>query len=575
MVLRPTNALAAATAAAVLIAAPLSARDQQDQQDQQRHHHQHYEKPAEPPPPGPTGELAPRLQNLGDHTMPVSTTVEQAQRFFDQGLRLGYGFNHAEAGRAFEEARRLDSSLAMAVWGQALVLGPNINMPMEPSLEPTALALVEEAAALAALSGSPRERAYIEALRKRYTGSADDRTSADHAYAAAMREVHRAAPEDLEAATLFAESLMDLMPWAYWTRDGEPTAHTAEVIATLELVLGRNPNHPGALHLWIHLWEATDTPERALDAADRLLELVPGAGHLVHMPSHIYYRLGRHADAVRSNELAIAADEDYITQCSAQGLYALGYYPHNIHMLWAAAMMSGNGKQAIESADKAAAKVPLETLAEVPILQAFLTVPYGARVRFGRWEELLAIARPAPELRFVTGFWHWSRGMALVRLGRLDEATTELAALRTLVADPELDAIPATFSYNSASGVLRIAPEVLAGELAAARGKFDEAIAHLHSAVLFEDHLGYTEPPDWPQPARHSLGAVLLSAGRPIEAEQVFWEDLRRNPGNGWALFGLAQALRAQGREAEAVTVDERQRAAWTRADVVLTAARY
>ncbi len=301
--------------------------------------HEHYQR-ADAAAPGPGGALAPRLQNLGSHTFKVTTKSVRAQQFINQGLNLAYGFNHAEAGRAFAEAARLDPSCAMAYWGQALVLGPNINAAMAPDDEPKAFELVQKASA-AKTRVTPRERAYIEALSARYTGKADDRQQADRAYAEEMRALQRTLPGDLDAATLFAESLMDLRPWNYWTRDGLPNDGTQEAIAALQRVLAANPKHPGALHYWIHLWEPTKTPERAEKEADRLLPLMPGAGHIVHMPAHIYLRVGRYVDAVKANQQAVAADEDYIAQCRVQGMYPLGYYPHNIHFIWMGATMSG------------------------------------------------------------------------------------------------------------------------------------------------------------------------------------------------------------------------------------------
>jgi tetratricopeptide (TPR) repeat protein len=530
--------------------------------------HQHYEKPpAEASRPAPSGAVAPRLQNLGDHAFPVTTRSRQAQLFVNQGLRLAYGFNHAEAGRSFREAARLDPECAMAYWGQALVLGPNINMPMEAQAEPQALELMKQAQARRARV-TARERGYIDALAKRYTGQASDRAAADKAYAEAMGALAKRYPADLDAAALHAESVMTLSPWSYWTRDGRPRPGTEEVRRALEAVMAKSPRHPMALHLYIHLMEPTRHVARAEAAADRLLELMPGAGHMVHMPSHIYYRIGRYADASRSNEKAILADEDYITQCRAQGVYPLGYYPHNIHFLWAAATMEGRSQAALQAAVKTAAKVPREAVRDVPILQAFLVVPHFAWVRFGEWGKVLAEAQAPWDSAFSRGLWHWARGVALVRKGRLAEAQVELDRLQAALADPALPGSPATFSYNTPDGILRIAPEHLAGELRLAQERTDEGLAHLERAVKWEDALVYTEPPDWAFPARHALGAALLKAGRPAEAEVVLWEDLQRNPGNGWALFGLAQAQRAQGKDA--AEAEARFREAWKAADFEL-----
>jgi tetratricopeptide (TPR) repeat protein len=381
--------------------------------------HQHYEKPpAHAQAPAPGMPLAPRLQNLGTHTFKVTTKSPRAQLFINQGVNLAYGFNHAEAGRAFAEAARLDPDCAMAYWGQALVLGPNINAAMNPEDEPRARELVQRAEALKS-KASPRERAYIDALAARYTGQADDRARADRTYADAMRNLVRAYADDLDAKAMFAEALMDLRPWNYWTRDGQPYEETREIQAALAQVLARNPNHPGALHYWVHLWEPTDTPERAEAEADRLLHAMPGAGHIVHMPAHIYMRVGRHADVVTSNQLAVKADEDYIAQCRAQGLYPLGYYPHNIHFIWMGATASGQRKLAVEAAHKVASSIPQEALKDVPILQGFLVVPYWTMVRFGQWQEVLADTGPRHDTPFMRGAWRYARAMAFTATGRL------------------------------------------------------------------------------------------------------------------------------------------------------------
>ncbi len=361
--------------------------------------HKHYDEPKDVPAPPPGTPLAPRLQNLGVHTFPVSTKVARAQLFMNQGLNLTYGFNHAEASRAFAEAARLDPGLAMAYWGQALVLGPNINAPMAPEAEPTAFALLQKAIALKG-KATARERAYIDALTARYTGKAADRAAADRAYADAMQKLTRAFPDDLDARTLYAESLMDLRPWGYWTRDGRPYDETTQVQSALAFVIGKHQNHPGALHLWIHLWESVDA-KKAEAEADRLVPLMPGAGHMVHMPAHIYQRVGRHADVIRVNQLAAKADEDYIAACRAQGLYPLAYYPHNLHFIWMGASASGQRTLAIESARKLAAAVPAEGLQAAPILQGFLAVPYLAMVRFSEWDQILAEKAPAHDTAFM------------------------------------------------------------------------------------------------------------------------------------------------------------------------------
>lgn len=526
--------------------------------------HQHYAVDDRALQPGPQGQLAPRLQNLGSHEFRVTTRSEQAQRFINQGLNLSYAFNHAESGRAFREAARLDADLAMAYWGQALVLGPNINAAMDPADEPAAHQLAQKALALKA-SVSPREQALIEALAVRYTGRAEDRAANDRAYAAAMKRVVERFPEDNDIASLYVESMMDLRPWNYWTKDGAPHDGTSEVAALAEEVMRRDPKHPGALHLYIHLMEATH-PARAVTAADTLMPLMPAAGHMVHMPSHIYHRVGRYDLAIKSNQLAVDADEDYITQCRAQGLYPMAYYPHNVHFLWFAATFDGQSAMAIEAAKKVGAGVTDEMLAQMPLLAGFRVVPYYALARFGKWDEVLALPPPPAGNAFLTGAWHYVRGLAHVSRGQLEAADAELAKLKGLMGDKSLN--DPLFSPNTAGAVLAIGPEVLAGEIAAARKDYDRAIGHLDRAVRLEDALVYTEPSEWHYPPRHALGAVLLAAGRAAEAETVYWEDLRRNPNNGWALAGAVKALEAQGKQEEARLTQERLRKAWGRADI-------
>jgi tetratricopeptide (TPR) repeat protein len=535
--------------------------------------HKHYDVPEEVSKPAPSGALAPRLQNVGKHTFPVSCQSDQARAFMNQGLNLTYGFNHAEASRAYAEAARLDPHCAMAYWGQALVLGPNINAPMDPTTEAKARELIDKAISMKN-HVSEREQAYIDALSVRYTGKAEDRAAADQAYAGAMRLVHERFPDDLDAATLYAEALMDLRPWNYWMPDGRPHAGTEKIAKALDGVTARNPLHPGALHLSIHLWEEHN-PQKVEGAADRLLTLAPAAGHLVHMTGHIYQRVGRYQDVIKANELAILADEDYISQCRAQGLYPLGYYPHNIHFLWFGATMAGQSKLAIANARKTAASVPAEAVKEVPILQSFLLVEDYALVRFGRWDEILALPALKYESLFTRGVRHYARGMAFTRKKDFAAARKELAAVKKIAADPQLIATPASMSLNLPDAVLRIAAASLAGELAAEQRDYPAAIAHLETAVRLQDALAYTEPDDWHYPARHSLAAVLLQAGRATEAEIVYWQDLRSHPKNGWALFGLAEAMRAQGKAEAAKAVDEDFRQAWANADIKLTSSRF
>ncbi len=536
-------------------------------------HHQHYERIDAAHQPGPGGVLAPRLQNLGVHTFKVTTKVSRAQMFINQGLNLAYGFNHAEAGRAFAEAARLDATCAMAYWGQALVLGPNINAAMAAEDEPRALAFVMKAASLSK-GATQRERDYIDALAKRYTGKPDERQASDRAFAEAMRALAKKYPRDLDAATIFAESLMDLRPWNYWTRDGLPQEGTSEAIASLQRVLAANPKHPGALHYWIHVWEPTKTPERAEQEADRLLPLMPGAGHIIHMPAHIYLRVGRYEDVVTSNQKAVAADEEYIAQCRAQGVYPLGYYPHNIHFVWMGATMSGQSRLAVEAARKTASSIASATPEQLPFVQGFLVVPYFALVRFGRWDEILAEPKPAHESLFTRAIWHFARGTAYAAKGDSERARGEEAALTAIASNPELAKMP-NFSLNPPQKIVALGLEVLKGEIAARQKQYDAAIAHFDRAVRLEEAMTYTEPPDWHAPVRHWLGATLLEAGRPAEAEVVYWEDLKRNRENGWALAGLHRSLVDQGRKDDAAAIEARLKKAWAKADVTLAASRF
>lgn len=510
----------------------------------------------------------PLYDNLGAHHYAVTTSVPLAQRYFDQGLRLYYAFNHAEGIRAFEEAVRLDPECAMCYWGIALALGPNINASLDSAAGAAAYAAVRQAIAREGKADA-RERALIRALATRYAPvPPSDRASLDSAYARAMGEVVRQYPSDPEAATLYAEALMDLSPWHYWTREGQPRPDTPEILAQLERVTSAYPDHPGANHFYIHAVEAVQ-PERAVAAAERLAGLMPGAGHLVHMPGHIYVRVGRYADAIMANEHAVHADESFIRdQNPAFGIYVAGYYPHNYDFLAFAASMVGRSAQAIAAADKLPSLVPSEMLHApgMTFLQHHRTRHLQLRVRFGRWDEILAVPAPPEDLPHARAMWHYARGRALAARGEGSAAESELAKVRAAAEDPEL--APLRLEFNTAGVVLGIAAEVLAGHIAAARNDFTGAVEHLREAVRMEDALVYGEPPDWTVPVRQDLGPILLAAGRAAEAEAVFREDLERFPDNGWSLAGLAQAMKAQGRVAEASAVAARFQLAWQTADV-------
>ncbi len=510
---------------------------------------------------------------LGSYSYRITTKSAEAQRWFDQGLRLVYAFNHHEAQRAFKEAARLDPSCAMCYWGIAITEGSNYNDPTNADREKKAASAAQEALRLSA-GARPAERGMIEALAKRHsTDPAAKRETLDRAYADAMREVARQFPDDLEAGTFFADSMMNLRPWNLWTIDGAPQPGTEELVATLERVIVRNPNHPGALHLYIHAVEASKEPGRAEAAADRLRPLMPGAGHLVHMPSHIYWRIGRYADAVTVNTVAADADRAYFKTASPSPIYRGLYYPHNIDFIWQSASMQGRSAETIRAAREFASNAPPEMIKQMPDMETAPVAPIVALVRFGRWDEVLAYPAPPREWPYTSGVWHYARGVAFNAKGQAEGATRELRALEGILQSVPPERTVAFFFRTK--NVLQLAANLLAGEIAAKAGDFTTAERLLRAAVAEQDSHWFTEPPPWYFPVRQSLGVVLLQAGRASEAEQVYREDLRRNPANGWSLFGLAQSLRAQDKTAEAAQVDESFRKAWTQADVKLTASRF
>ncbi|HEU5324037.1 MAG TPA: hypothetical protein VFX28_24760, partial [Methylomirabilota bacterium] len=513
------------------------------------------------------------FDDLGRHHYAITTRVPPAQAYFDQGLRLVYGFNHLEAQRAFRHAARLDPACAMCYWGIALTYGANYNSPTDAERERGAWEAIQKARGLAG-PATERERAMIEALATRHSPEARaDRAALDRAYADAMREVARRFPADPDAGTLLADALMNLRPWALWTPDGKPEPGTEEIVSTLERVLAAHPDHPGANHLYLHAVEASPRPERGVAAADRLAALMPGAGHVVHMPSHIYIRVGRYADAVSANVRAVAADRAYFRRSEPSPIYRMMYYPHNLDFIWLAASMEGRGAETVRAARELAAAVPPAMAREMPDMEIAPAAPLAALARFGRWAEVLEQPAPPADLPYVTGVWHYTRGLAFDATGRPTEAARELAELRRLAGTVAPERTVAGFFKTR--DMLALAGEVLEGELAARAGRHDAAAGHLREAVRMQDAHWFTEPPPWHYPVRQSLGAVLLQAGRAAEAETVYREDLRRNPENGWSLFGLAQSLRAQGKAADAAAVEARFERAWARADVRLTASRF
>lgn len=530
--------------------------------------------PEGPLPGEPVG--ATLLEGLGDYSMPVTTGSPEAQRWFNQGLMLTYGFNHDAAERSFLKATELDPECAMCWWGAALVLGPHVNAGMEPANNQKAWDRVQRAQSLAA-KASERERNYITALTARYAQNPPaDRLPLDQAYAKAMATLVKQHPDDLDAATLYAESLMNLQPWDYWDAEGKPKGNIAEVVTVLESVMARNPDHAGTLHLYVHAVEASNEPQRGVDAADRLRELIPGSGHLVHMPAHIYARVGRYHDAVIANQKAIAADDAYLAMCRPQpGVYPLGYVPHNHHFLWFAATMEGASAIALEAAKATSDRTSDPQLMRTPgfeAMQAFALTPLFAKVRFGKWDEVASTPRPADDLPYMVAMWHYAQGIAATRQGKLDEAKAHHQAVVAGSTDPTIEKM-LVFSRYSLVHSVRIAERVLAAELARSQKDYATSIAALKEAVALEDGIPYDEPPGWHAPVRQTLGAVLLQAGKPEEAQAVFTEELRRNPENGWSLYGLEQSLNALGRKQEAKEVGERFTRAWTNADIKLNVA--
>lgn len=511
-----------------------------------------------------SGEL--RLyDNLGDHHYPITTAVPMAQRYFDQGLRWSYGFNHPEAIKAFQEAERLDPECAMCAWGVAYAAGPNINGGMDSASGVLAYQAIRRAVARAGRA-TPVEQALIGALAERYAADPSAaRPPLDSAYATAMSRVAKTFPDDPDMQVLSADALMNLSPWYYWTKEGTPRPDTPRILGRLEGVLAANPVHPGACHFYIHAVEARH-PERAVACAERLAALMPGAGHIVHMPGHIYIRVGRWHDAIEANRHAVHADETYLEGPVAQrGIYAEGYYPHNYHFMSFAASMAGDGTTAIYAARRVAEKISPEVARTEPWLEAITPVVYYALVTFGRWDEILASPLPPADLRFTTTMAYYAKGIAFAAKGLFVEAA---AALDTVTAINS--ALPADDNRIAAE----IAGLALRGEIALRQGDASAAVAAFTEARDKEDALTYVEPPTWYYPIRHSLGKALLAAGQPAEAERAYREDLARFPNNGWSLFGLAESLERQGKAAEAAKTRAAFEDAWRGADITLEASR-
>ena len=505
------------------------------------------------------------MSGISDLHHPVTTSNPEAQKFFDQGLRLIYAFNHDEAARSFQRAADLDPKMAMAYWGVAEAVGPNYNDPASDERFQQAHQAIEKAVSLSE-GASAAERDYIQAMAKRFPEAGADRRKAAEDYRDAMREVMNKYPDDLDAATLFAESGMNLHPWGLWMHDGTAREGTEEIVSTLESVIKREPNHLGAVHYYIHAVEASRSPERALAGANRLAALAPGAGHLVHMPAHVYIRTGDYDAAVKTNEKAAAADEAYIKTSAANGvhpaMYSGMYYSHNLHFIAIAASMKGNYGQAKQAADKLAAHVQ-PMLKDMPMLEGFVAIPIAVQVRFERWSDILKMPQPDANLKIVTTFWHYARGMAFAGSGKLDEAEKEHAIIAATREATPADAIFSPPWNNKTKDILQIADDVLAAKIALGRKDTDAAISHYRNAVAVQDTLNYGEPPDWYFPVRESLGGALLMANDAAGAEKAFREDLQQNPRNPRSLFGLHQALKLQGHDHDAQFVEKQFRDCW------------
>jgi hypothetical protein len=509
----------------------------------------------------------PIFGGLGNVHHPVTTRSAQAQNYFDQGLAFDYGFNHDEAYQSFAAAAALDPAMAMADWGIALVFGPNYNLPGNDERMKIAYTSIQRAQSLEG-SATPEEKALIEALAKRYGPDGKQTPAREAAYADAMRVVAHSYPDDPDVQALFAESLMDLHPWELWTKDGKPGPQTAELVATLEGTLKKYPDHLGANHYYIHAVEASSHPERALPSARLLATLAPMQGHLTHMPSHIYIRTGMYHDASIANEAAIKSDQQFLAKSHESGVYPVMYATHNYDFLLYSEMMEGRKRDAIKTARALKEMVPAEVVKAMPMGEVMWPKPYFAMARFGAWDEILAEPAPPKEFAYTTAMWHYARGLAFAATGKLDDAAAEQTALNQSAA-----AISADFMIgpnNQAADITKLAAQILTGAIASAHSNHDAAVADYTEAVRMQDALGYDEPPSWYYPVRESLGAEMLADKKDAAAEAVYRADLKRNPENPRALYGLSESLRAEGKADAAAKVEARFTRQWSHSDVTL-----
>lgn len=524
-----------------------------------------------------TDNIAPIIDGLAVLDFPVTTKNKLVQQYFNQGLVLAYGFNHAEAARSFYYATKLDPECAMAYWGFAYVLGPNYNAGMEPDNYERAYAAVQKALQLSNNNISSKEKALINALSKRYIKNpTEDRNQLDIAYSNAMKNVFENFPDDADVGALYAESMMDLHPWDLWDKKGNPNEWTPKIISTIAHAIKINPKHPGAHHFYIHAVESSFEPEKGLRSAQLFDEdLVPGAGHLVHMPSHIYIRTGDYHKGTLSNIRAIAVDSSYVAACNAQGAYPLSYFPHNYHFMAATATLEGNSKWAIEASDKVAAHSNLLLMKEPGwgTLQHYYTIPYYVYVKFGKWEEILKMKNADPTLKYPEAVRNYARGMAFLGLKNITSAKKELRSLENYANEESLKEIT-IWEINSVDVLLQIAKRVLKAEILARESNFDESIVLLKEAVIIEDGLNYNEPPDWFFSVRHHLGSVQIEAENYKDAIVTFEEDLQRLPKNGWALHGLKLAYTKLNNLNKTAEINDKLKTVWATADTKLSSSR-
>ncbi len=524
-----------------------------------------------------TDTEAPLFEGMDVYEFPVTTTNERAQKYINQGLLLAYAFNHAEAARSFYYATQLDPKCAMAWWGYAYVLGPNYNMGMSDENYQTTYNATQTALELSADNSTPKEKALIEALSVRYVKEpVEDRSHLDKSYSNAMKAVFKSYPEDADVGTLYAESQMILHPWDLWDKKGNPMSWTPEILSTLDQVVEFNPKHPGAHHYYIHAIEASHEPEKGLRSAQLYDEgLVPAAGHLLHMPSHIYIRTGDYHKGSLANLRAVEADESYIAACSANGLYPMTYFPHNYHFLAATATLEGSSKWGIDAANKVAENADRQMMKEPGwgTLQHYYSIPYYVYVKFGKWNEILQMKNEDPSLAYPEAVRAYARGMAYLGLGDTDLAKKELAILQKHAADPQIKEIT-IWDLNDAIDLMEIAQYVLEAEILATENNFEKSIALLQKAVQIEDNLNYNEPPDWFFSVRHHLGAVQIEAGKYTDALETFKNDLQNFPKNGWALHGMKQVYSRLNDSGNEERIDKQLKTVWANADVELSNAR-